>query len=151
MPVEYRPDDPVRTEDDIVLRAGGGSVDNLVAKAIENAPDYTDLVAAGHVRSRYTISVHIPREDRASLEDILKEVPYILYRPYLEATANDLLAIPGVDIVATTLVRPGHPVSDVDLCHYDVVIEAADEDDLRSTIVMLREKFAKHGNPAHER
>jgi hypothetical protein len=44
--VEFRPEDPIRPEDDVVLR-GGGSVDNLVARALEHARDYRHLVEAG--------------------------------------------------------------------------------------------------------
>lgn len=45
-------------------------------RAVENAPDYADLVAAGHCASPFTISVHVPREGRATKTEILASPGY---------------------------------------------------------------------------
>lgn len=150
MPVEFRPDDPIRPEDDIVLRAGGGS-DNLVARALEHAPDYRHLVEAGVCRTAWTISVHVPRLGRATKGDLLAAPPYVRYRPYLQADAAALLRLGFAQIVATTLVVAGVEPSPVELCHYDVVVEAVNETELRTRITAIRARFTRHDNPAHRR
>jgi hypothetical protein len=59
----------------------------FVRRAVENAPDYADLVAAGHCASPFTISVHVPRECRATKAELLASPGYAAYKPYLEAGA----------------------------------------------------------------
>ncbi len=109
-----------------MLRAGGGSVETLAQRAVEAAPAYEPLVAAGACRSSYTISVHVPRDGRITKEDLPANAPYSQYRPYLEAPARVLLELDFLDIVATTMVTEGR-LSSIDLCHYDVVVEAKGE------------------------
>jgi hypothetical protein len=151
VPVVFRHDDPIRPEDDVVLRAGGGQVDNLARRALDNAPDYADLVAAGHCSSPYTISVHVPRAGRATKAMILASPGYAAYKPYLEADAAGLLALGYVQIIATTVVAGPTEPSAVDLCHYDVVVVANDEHELRERMSAIRERFVRHENTAHRR
>jgi hypothetical protein len=151
VPIEFRPDDPIRPDDDIVLRAGGGAVDNLVERALEHAPDYGDLVAAGVCRSPWTISVHVPRAGRATKDELLAVPPYVHYKPYLQAEAAALLGLGFTQIIATTLVVGGVAPSQFDLCHYDVVVEAVDEAQLAGRIAAIRVRFSRHDNPAHRR
>lgn len=149
MPVVFRDDDPIRPEDDIVLRAGGGQVDILVRRALDNAPEYADLVAAGHCATPYTISVHVPREGRATKAMILASPGYAAYKPYLEAEAAELLALGYVQIIATTVAAGPTEPSAVDLCHYDVVVVATDEHELRDRMAAIRERFVRDENTAH--
>jgi len=132
-----------------VLRAGGGSVDNLVQRALENALEYTELVDQGLCPSPYTISVHVPRERRASKDDILASPQYARYGPYLEARASLLLSLGFVTVVATTIVHAEDPPTPIDLCHYDVVVEAVTPEQLRERVQRVRDRFARHHNPAH--
>lgn len=134
-----------------MLRAGAGSVDNLVRRALENAPAYAELVVQGLCRSPYTISVHVPREHRASKDEILGSPQYARYGPYLEASALSLLELAPVTIVATTISHADDAPTLVDLCHYDVVIEAAMPEQLTQRIQQIRERFVRHDNPAHGR
>lgn len=147
MRIELRQGDAVDPNDDIVLRAGGGSVDNLVKRALENAAYYHDLVSRGLIESPWTISVHIPREGLASKSDLLQGPPYSRYRPYLEATAGDLLQLGYVQIAATTLTVEGVAVSAVDLCHFDLVLSVRDEQQLRNRISETRDLFHREDNP----
>lgn len=134
MPVEFPPDDPIRTDDDLVLRAGGGTVDNLVERALEHARDYRHLVEAGLCRSPWSISVHVPRAGRATKDELLAVAPYVHYRPYLQAEAAALLGLGFTQIIATTLVPVGVAPSPFDLCHYDVVVDAVDDIELAARI-----------------
>lgn len=147
MRIELRQDDAVDLNDDIVLRAGGGSVDNLVMRAVENAVYYRALADKGLIESPWTISVHIPREGLASKSELLQGPPYSRYRPYLEARARDLLQLHYLQIAATTLTVDGVDVSAVDLCHFDLVISAGDEDQLRNRISEIRGLFRREDNP----
>jgi hypothetical protein len=151
VPVVFRHGDPIRPDDDVVLRAGGGQVENLVRRAVENAPDYASLVAAGYCRSPYTISVHVPRHGRATKDEILASPGYAVYKPYLEADAAELLALVYVEVVATTVVSAGVEASGVDLCHYDVVVAAGNDEELRERLAAIRERFVRDDNPAHRR
>jgi hypothetical protein len=144
-----RPDDRVNPRDDLVLRAGGGDVDALTRSAIDNAPDYVHLVAAGHIRSAFTISVNIPRDGIAGPDEILSSPAYARYRPYLRAEARQLLALHFVQIVATTPVESGVEPGPLDLCHFDLVIDAADESELRARVAEVRTLFTKEPNPMH--
>lgn len=77
--------------------------------------------------------------------------PYVHYRPYLQADAAALLRLRFTQIIATTLLVPGVEPSAVDRCHYDVVVEAFDEAQLRTRITAIRARFIRHDNPAHRR
>lgn len=79
MAVVFRPNDPIRREDDLVLRAGARDVDNLVQRALDNAADYDQLLSDGVVRSRSTISVHVPRGELANAEQVKREPFYLRY------------------------------------------------------------------------
>lgn len=147
MRLVLRPDDRVNSHDDLVLRAGGGDVDALVRSAIENARDYEHLVAAGRIRSAFTISVNIPRQGVANAEEILGSPAYIRYKPYLRAEARQLLELDYVEIVATTPTEEGVEPGPLDLCHFDVVINAANETELRTRIAEVRTLFTKEPNP----
>lgn len=133
-----------------MLRAGGGSVDNLVQRALDNAPAYAEFAAGGLCPSPYTISVHVPREHRASKDEILTSPQYARYGPYLEAPASSLLELSPVTFVATTITHADEAPTLVDLCHYDVVIEAATPEQLTQRIQQIRERFVRHDNPARE-
>src|SRR5664279_5479063 len=137
MSVEYRPRDPIPPGDDVVLRAGSGAVDILVQRAIVNAPDYEQLLRDGHVRSIFTMSVHVPRGDLPTTEDLLADPFYLRYRAYLEAPSAGLVDLAFVEIVATTPVTAGGMPSALDLCHYDIVIEADGEQQLRERIEIV--------------
>lgn len=41
--------------------------------------------------------------------------------------------------------------SPVDRCHYDVVIAANDENELRERMTSIRERFIRDDNPAYQR
>lgn len=146
MSIVLRPGDQVDPRDDIVFRAGGGNVDSLTSKAIENAPQYRALVEAGAIRSAYSISMNIPR-GVADVGDILGSPGYVVYRPYLRAEAAQLLALDYIDIVATTVTEEGAAPSSVDLSHFDIVVVAADETELRDRIEEIRARFTKQPNP----
>lgn len=146
MQIELRKD-PVAPDDDIVLRAGGGSVDNLFQRALENAVFYQELAQEGLIRSPWTISVHIPREGVASREDLLKGPPYSRYRPYLHTLARNLLDLGYVQLAPTTVTVEGTETSPVDLCHFDVVISAENEEQLKSRIAEIRALFEREDNP----
>lgn len=145
-----RHDDVNDPEDDIVLRAGGGSVDNLFKRAVENAGYYETLVGEGLIESPWTISVHIPREGLASTAELLQGPPYSRYRPYLHAPAKRLLQTGYVQIVATTVTIDGVEASPVDLCHFDVVVSAEDEEQLKRRISEIRNLFHREDNPYRE-
>jgi len=147
MPLVMRFDDRVNPHDDLVLRAGGGDVDALTRSAIENARDYEHLVAAGHIRSAFTISVNIPREGVAGAEEILGSPAYVRYKPYLRAEARHLLELDYVEIVATTPTEEGVEPGPMDLCHFDIVVDAADATELRARIAQVRTLFTKEPNP----
>lgn len=147
--IRLRPNDPIRPDDDLVIRAGGGSVEALLDRALLNAEEYQPLVDAGHLRSPYTVSVNVPREGVATLEELLAAPPYVNYKPYLDAPAMVLLNLGYVEIVATTPVVD--ELTPADLCHYDVVVEAHDEQQLRERLTILRDLFARHTNPAYRR
>lgn len=147
MSIVLRPGDQVDPRDDIVLRAGGGNVDSLTSKAIENAPQYRALVEVGAIRSAYSISVNIPRAGVADVDDILGSPGYVVYRPYLRAEAAQILALDYIDIVATTVTAEGAAPSSVDLSHFDIVVVAADETELRDRIEEIRARFTKQPNP----
>lgn len=149
--IVFRPDDPVRPEDDIVLRAGGGSVENLVQRALSNAADYAELVADGTCASPYTISVHVPRQGRATKDELLANPPYSRYRPYLEVPAWSLLALDFVQVVATTILSGEDGPTLLDLCHYDVVVAADQPGELEGRIHEVRARFTRHDNPSHGR
>lgn len=142
-----RPDDQVNPHDDLVLRAGGGDVEALIRSAVENARDYESLVADGRIRSAFTISVNIPRAGIADTDHILGSPAYIRYKPYLRAEARSLLELAFVEIVATTPTQDGVAPALLDLCHFDIVIEAADEAELRNRITDVRALFTKAPNP----
>ena len=108
-------------------------------------------MVAGVCRSPWIISVHVPRLGRATKDELPAVPPYVVYRPYLQADAATLLGLGFTQIVATTLVVAGVAPSPVDLCHYDVVVEAVDEAQLRTRITAVRARFARHDNPAHRR
>ena len=144
MSVEYRPRDPIPPGDDVVLRAGSGAVDILVQRAIVNAPDYEQLLRDGHVRSIFTMSVHVPRGDLPAAEDLLADPFYLRYRAYLEAPSAGLVDLAFVEIVATTPVTAGGMPSALDLCHYDIVIEADGEQQLRERIEIVVGRFTRH-------
>lgn len=147
MTIEYRPNDPIREDDDVILRGGSGAVDILVTRALDNAPDYEEMRLAGVVRSCYTISVHVPRGTLATPQDIKEHAFYRRYGAVIEADAGNL-GFDFVQIVATTPVSPdGEPPSDLDLCHYDIVVEAADEDQLRERIALIRDRFTLWRRP----
>lgn len=151
MPVVLRSDDPIDPNDDVVIRAGGGSVEALVDKALETAEDYQKFVDQGLIRSPYAISVNVPRVGLASLDDLLGDVPFKRYKPYLEAPAAALLGLGWVDIVATTpVLEDGATLSRVDLTHYDVLVDAATEEELTERVTIVREPFERHKNPHHE-
>lgn len=139
--------DPVNSHDDVVLRAGGGDVDALTRSAIDNARDYEHLVVAGHIRSSFTISVNIPRAGIADVDEILGSPAYVRYRPYLRAEARQLLALSYIQIVATTPTEDGVEPGLSDLCHFDIVIDAADEAELRVRMSEVRAVFTKEPNP----
>lgn len=143
MAVEFRPNDPIRPKDDVVLRAGAGEVDNLVQRAIDNAADYDELFTAGVVRSRYTISVHVPRGALPTAEDVTADSFYGRYKSYIEAEASNLLELEFVQIVATTIVMPGEEPSNLDLCHYDIVIAAVSREQLLERIAIVKDRFVK--------
>lgn len=145
--IRIRGNDAVRPGDDVVLRAGGGEPEALVASAIENAPAYEPLVATGRIRSAFTISVHIPRAGLADRDEILRSPLYVRYKPYLSASARSLLDLGFVDIVPTTWEVAGETASPVDRCHFDVVIEASGERELRDRVEMIRALFVKFPNP----
>ncbi len=147
MSIVLRPGDQVDPRDDIVFRAGGGNVDSLTSKAIENAPQYRALAEAGAIRSAYSISVNIPRAGVADVDDILGSPGYVVYRPYLRAEAAQLLALDYIDVVATTVTEEGAAPSSVDLSHFDIVVVAADETELRDRIEEIRSRFTKQPNP----
>ncbi len=147
MRLVLRLDDWVDPHDDLVLRAGGGDVDALTRSAIENARDYEHFVAAGHMRSAFTVSVNIPRHGVAGIEEILGSPAYLRYKPYLRASAWHLLELDYVEIVATTPTEEGVPPGPLDLCHFDIVIHAADESELRARIADVRTLFTKEPNP----
>ena len=142
-----RPDDQVNPYDDLVLRAGGGDVDALTRSAIENARDYEHLLAAARIPSAFTISVNIPRAGIADAYDILGSPSYLRYKRYLRAEARQLLALSFVEIVATTPTEEGIEPGPLDLCHFDIVVQAADEAELRARIVEVRTLFTKEPNP----
>lgn len=83
----------------------------------------------------------------AAPPSLLASPPYNRYKPYLETTAASLLQLPYVQIVATTIVVPGVPISPMDRCHYDVAVEAADHDQLTERLAAVRRRFARHDNP----
>ncbi len=147
MRLVMRFDDQVNPHDDLVLRAGGGDVDALTRSAVENARGYEHLVAAGHMRSVFTISVNIPREGVAGAEEILGSPAYIRYKPYLHAEARHLLELDFVEIVATTPTEEGVEPGPLDLCHFDIVVDAADGTELRARIAEVRTLFTKEPNP----
>lgn len=122
-------------------------MDALTRSAIENARDYQHLVAEGHIRSAFTISVNIPREGVAAAEEILGSSAYIRYKPYLRAEAWQLLALNYVQIVATTPTVDGVEPGPLDLCHFDIVINASNETELRARITVVRTLFTKEPNP----
>lgn len=122
-----------------------------MAGAIENASEHDDLVGKGICRSPYTISVHVPRPGLASKEELLASVPYVRYKPYLEAPARDLISAGFVEIVPTTPTAEGVVPSGIDLCHYDVVIDARNEDELRRKIGHLPELFLRRDNDVYGR
>jgi hypothetical protein len=142
-----RPEDQVNPHDDLVLRAGGGDVDALTRSAIENARNYEHLVAAGRIRSAFTISVNIPRQGIAGADDILGSPAYVRYRPYLRAEARRLLELSYVQIVATTPTEEGVEPGPLDLCHFDIVVDAANETELLARIAEVRALFTKEPNP----
>lgn len=144
----HRADDPI-SDDDIVLRAGGGAVEALVEGALRNAPLYEDLWRTRLCPTPWALSVHVPRLGRASKEQLLAVPPYSRYIPSLEAEAATLLELPFVEIVATTIVMPGVASSPVDRCHYDVVIDADDEQQLAACVGVVRKRFTRHVNPTH--
>ncbi len=147
MRMVLRPDDRVDPRDDVVLRAGGGDVDALTASAIENAWDYQHLVAAGRIRSAFTVSANIPRRGVADVDDILSSPAYVRYKPYLRAEARQLLALRYVQIVATTPTEEGVEPGPLDLCHFDIVVDAANEAELRERIAEVRTRFTREANP----
>jgi hypothetical protein len=147
MRLVIRLDDLVSPNDDLVLRAGGGDVDALTQSAIENARDYEPLVAAGLIKSPFTISVHIPRNGIAEYNDIIGSPAYVRYKPYLQADAGPLLALPFVDIVATTPTEDGVDPGLLDLCHFDIVLEAGSHAELRARVAEVRTLFTKTPNP----
>lgn len=147
MQLHLRPDDQVNPHDDLVLRAGGGDVDALTRSAIENARDYGHLVASGVIRSAYTISVNIPRPGIAEAGDILGSSAYIRYKPYLRAEARKLLELSYVEVVATTPTQDGIEPGPLDLCHFDIAVEADNETELRERIAAVRSLFTKEPNP----
>lgn len=147
MPLRLRLDDQVNPHDDLVLRAGGGDVDALTRSAVESIRDYAHLLATGHIRSAYTISVNIPRAGLADTDDILGSPAYIRYKPYLRAVACELLELSYVEIVATTPTEDGIEPGPLDLCHFDIVVEATDESELRERIDAVRSLFTKEPNP----
>lgn len=119
---------------------------------MENAIDYAGLVADGICPSPYTISVHVPRQGRASKEELLANPPYALYRPYLEALARSLLELDFfVRIVATKILSGEADPNAVDLCHYDVVVIVDDLSQLNERIGKIRTRFERHDNPGHRR
>ena len=142
-----RLDDEVAPYDDVVLRAGGGNVDSLVAKALENVEANEDLVVAGLIRSPYTISVNIPRVGIADVDDILGSAGYVVYKPFLRAEAHQILELEYVTIVATTPTEDGIDPEPLDLCHFDTVIEAHDGVELRTRVDTVRSMFKKGLNP----
>jgi acetylornithine deacetylase/succinyl-diaminopimelate desuccinylase-like protein len=149
--IVFRSDDPVRPDDDIVLRAGGGPVENLVQQALANAADYAGLVADGTCTSPYTIFVHVPRQGRATKHELLANPPYSLYRPYLEVPASSLLALDFVQVVATTILSGEGGPTLLDLCHYDVVVAADQPAELEDRAREVRARFTRHDNPSHAR
>lgn len=151
MRIEIRQDDSIRPNDDVVLRAGGGSIDNLVARALENAEYYEPLMEAGQLPSPWTISVHVPREGLAGRDDLLGGPPYSHYNPFLEADAQVLLATGCVLIIPTTITMEGEEPSAVDLCHFDLVLLAVDENQLYERITKIRQAFRKEQNPYRHR
>lgn len=73
MAIEFRSDDPIRPDDDVVIRAGSGDVHILVQRAIDNAGDYEQLLHDGFVRSVFTISVHVPRGELSTPKEVLAD------------------------------------------------------------------------------
>ncbi len=61
-----------------------------------------------------------------------------------------LLELDFLDMVATTMVTEGR-LSSIDLCHYGVVVEANDEQELARRIQVIRTRFVRHENPSHRR
>lgn len=147
MMVEIRHGDSVRPADDVVLRAGGGDPSSLVRSALDNADAYRLLVERGLIKSAYTISASIPRAGIADVGAILCSPPYLRYRPYLVAPAALLLRFPFLEIVATTVLVDGVEPSPVDLRHFDIVVDAADEAQLFARVMEIRSVFVKLANP----
>ena len=147
MNVIIRLDDGVLPGEDVVLRAGGGDPAKLTEGAIANARSYQPLVADGLLRSAYTISVHIARAGIADEATILGLPPYSLYKPYLHAKASELLELGYISIIPTTIVADGETPTPVDLCHFDIVVEATSERELLERITAARALFTKVANP----
>lgn len=147
MRLVVRIDDKVSPDDDLVLRAGGGDVDALTRSALDNARGYEHLVAEGHMRSGFTISVNVPRPGVATAEKILGSPAYSRYSPYLWVEAQRLLELEYVDIVPTTPLEDGVPPGPLDLCHFDISIVAASAAELRERIATVRSHFTREPNP----
>lgn len=122
-------------------------MDALTRSAIENARNYEHLLAAGLVRSAFTISVNIPRAGIADADDILSSPAYRRYTPYLRARAERLLELSYVQIVPTTPTEDGIEPGPLDLCHFDIVVEAVDPAELRARVAEVRARFVKEPNP----
>jgi hypothetical protein len=147
MRLVIRLDDQVSPHDDLVLRAGGGDIDALTQSALENARDYEPLVVEGLIKSPFTISVHIPRSGIAEYNEIIGSPAYLRYKPYLQADASSVLALSFVDIVATTPIEDSVDPGRLDLCHFDIVIEASSHAELRARVAEVRTLFTKIPNP----
>lgn len=147
MRLVIRQQDRINPHEDIVLRAGGGDVDALTRSAIENARDYEHLVAGGFIRSAFTISTNVPRAGIADVNDILGSPSYLRYKPYLRTEARHLLGLNYVQIVPTTPTEGGLEPGPLDLCHFDIVVAAANEGELRNRITEVRSFFTKAPNP----
>lgn len=90
MAVEIRRGETASDDEELVIRAGGGSVEALVDQAVAHAVDYWPLVDAGVIRSPYDISVNLVRSGVATSEQLLSNVPYNQYKPYLAVTVGTL-------------------------------------------------------------
>lgn len=139
-------DRSTRTATSFFVRAEVMSMLSLGARS-RTLRDYEHLVAAWHIRSAFTISVNIPRAGVARAEEILGSPAYIRYKPYLRAEARHLLELDYVEIVATTPTEDGVEPGPLDLCHFDIVVDAADRTELRARIAEVRTLFTKEPNP----
>lgn len=150
MRVRIREHDPIRPDDDVVIRAGGGSVQALVDRARLNAPDYQDLYDRGVIRSTYTISVNVPVKASPPWRSCSSS-------PRTSTTGLTSTSTPGTcwpwGIWTSRLPRrvpvAGETLTPADLCHYDVVVQAHDEQQLTARIAEIRGLFRRHTNPAH--